>query len=188
MAVGRTSELISGMTFLGVRHEEEKTFIDLFAWPKPNKERFEKKLEDKLKQKRKSGISASLVYNDHIQVRDYFHDHITKIASILDLSLVTGVDDDLLIIEDEQQHYVYFGGMTRTLVYIACWMVVPFDFQNKPKLLFWFLNTYYAQQLESLEETEVNVKELEKYANLESRPVQVKQPSLYRSSSSGSES
>ena len=72
--------------------------------------------------------------------------------------------------DTKTESYVYFGGMTKTLVYVACWMVVPADYAPKPKLLFWFLNTYYAQQLESLEDTEVQIDLLEKCTDLSSSP------------------
>jgi hypothetical protein len=65
---------------------------------------------------------------------------------------------------------VYFGGMTSTLVYVACWMVVPMDYKSKPKLLFWFLNTFYVQQLQSLETTQVNIEQLEQNTDLTSSP------------------
>ena len=172
MAVGRTSELISGMTFLGIRHETDKETIDLLAWPQKNKDKFEKAIEDKLKENGSTsgGVSSSLVYDDHAEVKTYFENHINKIAKVLQLTLITDDRDDLLIVDGEREHYVYFGGMTATLVYIACWMVVPKDFEDKPKLLFWFLNTYYAQQLENLEDVPVNANQLEELTNLKESP------------------
>ena len=172
MAVGRTSELISGMTFLGIRHEKEKKTIDLLAWPKNSKDNFEKKIEEKLKEKagKIGGVSSSFVYDDHTQVKTYFDDNIKKIAEVLQLTLITEDKDDLLIIDSDTEYYVYFGGMTETLVYIACWMVVPHGFATQPKLLFWFLNTYYAQQLENLEGTHIDANALEKLTNLQGSP------------------
>ena len=172
MTVGRTSELISGMTFLGIRHEKDKKTIDLLAWPKESKEKFEKKIEEKLNEKAGDigGVSSSFVYDDHTEVKKYFETHIKEIAEVLHLTLVTEDKDDLLIIDSDTEHYVYFGGMTKTLVYIACWMVVPNDFVANPKLLFWFLNTYYAQQLENLEDIPVDADALEGLTNLQGSP------------------
>ena len=174
MTVGRTSELISGMTFLGIRHEPDKTTIDLLAWPKENKEMFEKKIEEKLKEKVdtiEAGTIAKMSSSAYdADVKTYFDTHIKKIANVLHLTLLTEDRDDLLIIYGDKEHYVYFGGMTKTLVYIACWMVVPNDFVANPKLLFWFLNTYYAQQLENLEDIPVDADALEGLTNLQGSP------------------
>ena len=174
MPVGRTSELISGMTFLGVRHEKTKTTIDLLAWPKASKDKFEAVLEEKFSIKTSGSVrmTSQMVFEndrDHEQVKTYFNAHITDITEALGLTCIT-TDEDLLIVDSTDESYVYFGGMTKTWVYVACWMVVPVDYTAKPKLLFWFLNTYYAQQLESLEETEVQIKLLEKCTDLSSSP------------------
>jgi hypothetical protein len=44
------------------------------------------------------------------------------------------------------------------------------DHTSKPKLLFWFLNTFYVQQLQSLEANEVNIANLEACTDLTSSP------------------
>ena len=184
MPAVRTSELISGMTFLGVRHEKTKTTIDLLAWPNKYKDKFVQALEEKFTAKNSgsANLSSSLVYandRDHDEVKQYFNANITKITDALALKCIT-TNEDLLIVDHtttdketgdtKTESYVYFGGMTKTLVYVACWMVVPVDYKAKPKLLFWFLNTYYAQQLESLEDTEVQIDLLEKCTDLSSSP------------------
>ena len=166
MSVGRTSELISGMTFLGIRHETNKDTIDLLAWPQKNKNKFEIAIENKLKEKGR----APAMSQEHIEVKKYFDGRIKDIAAVLDLTLMTEDGDDLLIVDGDKDHYVYFGGMTTTWVYIACWMVVPNDLQGNPKLLFWFLNTYYTQQLENLEDVHVDAKTLEQRTDLKNSP------------------
>jgi hypothetical protein len=161
MSEGRTSELISGMTFLGVRHDKNKVTIDLLPWPKESKDRFVAALEEKLK--------LAKIFSEYEGERQYFNEHITKITGPLGLTCIT-TDEDLLIVPGLKESYVYFGGMTSTLVYVACWMVVPSDYTSKPKLLFWFLNTFYVQQLQSLETTEVNIEQLEQNTDLSSSP------------------
>ena len=173
MPEGRTSELISGMTFLGVRHDKNKETIDLLPWPKESKDKFVTALEEKFKVTAKTTGDASLksemVYSEDEGAKQYFNENITKITGPLGLTCIT-TDEDLLIINGEKESYVYFGGMTSTLVYVACWMVVPMDYKSKPKLLFWFLNTFYVQQLQSLETTEVNIEQLEQNTDLSSSP------------------
>ena len=174
MPEGRTSELISGMTFLGVRHDRNKKTIDLLAWPKESKDRFVAELDKKFQSNGKQNnggaqLSATLVFSEDEATKQYFNDHITKITGPLGLTCIT-TDEDLLIINGEKESYVYFGDMTSTLVYVACWMVVPMDYKSKPKLLFWFLNTFYVQQLQSLEATEVNIAQLEQNTDLSSSP------------------
>lgn len=173
MPEGRTSELISGMTFLGVRHDRNKETIDLLAWPKESKDRFVAELEKKFKVTAKPTgdvtLTSEMVYSEDEGIKQYFNEHITKITGPLGLTCIT-TDEDLLIINGNNESYVYFGGMTNTLVYVACWMVVPSDQSLKPKLLFWFLNTFYVQQLQSLEATEVNIQKLEQNTDLSSSP------------------
>jgi hypothetical protein len=174
MPEGRTSELISGMTFLGVRHDRKKKTIDLLAWPKESKDRFVAELDEKFQSNGKQNnggaqLSASLVYSEDERVKEYFNARITDITGALGLTCIT-TDEDLLVVRGTNESYVYFGGMTSTLVYVACWMVVPIDHTSKPKLLFWFLNTFYVQQLQSLEATEVNIEQLEEITDLSSSP------------------
>ena len=175
MSEGRTSELISGMTFLGVRHDKTKTTIDLLAWPKASKDRFVAALDKKFEKitvKPNNGgavVKSSIEFSEEEGVKEYFNAHITDITEALGLTCIT-TDEDLLIVDSTDESYVYFGGMTKSLVYVACWMVVPSDKISSPKLLFWFLNTFYVQQLQSLEETEVNIKALEACTDLSNSP------------------
>ena len=183
--MGRTSELISAMTFLGIRHDSKKDHIDLVAWPKEDTEKFQTDLEVKLEASRKVNrptgdvrVSSSLVYgNDETSVKDYFSTHIKKVTDALALTALTEDDDQLLIMKSDTDHYVYFGGVTKTLVYISCWMVVPqyheTDPNIKPKLLFWFLNTLYVGQLQGLEDTAVDANRIEKQIDLKSIPVYI---------------
>ena len=182
--MGRTSELISAMTFLGIRHDSKKDHIDLVAWPKEDTEKFQADLEAKLKEfrtNRPTGelrVSSSMGFNenDDESVKDYFSTHIKKVTDALSLTALTEVDDQLLIIKSNTEHYVYFGGVTKkTLVYISCWMVVPEDHETNadsiPKLLFWFLNTLYVGQLQGLEDTAVDANRIEQQIDLKSIPV-----------------
>jgi hypothetical protein len=173
MPEGRTSELISGMSFLGVRHDKTKKTIDLLPWPKENKDKFVAELEKKIKVTAKTTgdvvLKSEVVISEDEGAKQYFNKNIKKITGPLGLTCIT-TDEDLLIINGENESYVYFGGMTETLVYVACWMVVPMDYQSKPKLLFWFLNTFYVQQLQGLEATEVDIGKLEQCADLTSSP------------------
>ncbi len=173
MSEGRTSELISGMTFLGVRHDRNKKTIDLLAWPKESKDRFVAELDEKFKMTAKTtgdgSVTSEMVYSEDEGVKEYFNTHITDITEALGLTCIT-TDKDLLVVHGENESYVYFGGMTKTLVYVACWMVIPSNQKLKPKLLFWFLNTFYVQQLQSLEATEVNIVTLEASTDLSSSP------------------
>jgi hypothetical protein len=163
------------MTFLGVRHEKTKTTIDLLAWPKASKDSFVAALDEKFEKitvKPNNGgvvVNSSLEYSEEEGVKKYFNTHITQITDALGLTCIT-TDKDLLIVDSTDESYVYFGGMTKTLVYVACWMVVPMDYKSKPKLLFWFLNTFYVQQLQGLEATEVDIGKLEECADLTSSP------------------
>jgi hypothetical protein len=161
MSEGRTSELISGMTFLGVRHDKSKTTIDLLAWPKASKDRFVAALD--------SQLSSNVIRQDHEGAKEYFNKHVKNITQALGLTCIT-TDEDLLVVNGTNESYVYFGGMTKTLVYVACWMVVPGDYIAKPKLLFWFLNTFYVQELQSLEDTQVDINTLEACTDLRSSP------------------
>jgi hypothetical protein len=52
-------------------------------------------------------------------------------------------------------------------------MVVPNDFKANPNLLFWFLNTFYAQQLESLEDIHVDAKQLDVETDLTNTPIMI---------------
>lgn len=175
MSEGRTSELISGMTFLGVRHEKSKATIDLLAWPKASKDRFVAALDKKFEGKTakvnsgESQLSPTIVIPEYEGVKQYFNDHITVITGVLGLTCIT-TDEDLLIVDGANESYVYFGGMTKTLVYVACWMVVPSDHTSKPKLLFWFLNTFYVQELQALEANDVKINALEACTDLRSSP------------------
>jgi hypothetical protein len=176
MSEGRTSELISGMTFLGVRHDKNKETIDLLPWPKESKDRFvaelDKKFEKIAVKPNNNGdvtLSASLEFSEDERVKEYFNKHIENITRALGLTCIT-TDEDLLVVNGTKEDYVYFGGMTETLVYVACWMVVPADYVTKPKLLFWFLNTFYVQELQSLEATQVNINALEACTDLRSSP------------------
>ena len=183
--MGRTSELISAMTFLGIRHDSTKEHIDLVAWPKRDTEQFQADLEAKLEASRKVNrptgdvrVSSSLVYeNDDESVKNYFSAHIKEVTNALSLTALTEDDDQLLIMKSETDHYVYFGGVTKTLVYISCWMVVPQDHITnpdiKPKLLFWFLNTLYVGQLQGLEDTAVDANRMERHIDLKSIPVYI---------------
>jgi hypothetical protein len=162
------------MTFLGVRHDKNKKTIDLLPWPKESKDKFVAELDEKFQSNRKQNIggaqlSSSLVYSEDEGVKQYFNEKITDITGALGLTCIT-TDEDLLIVHGKNESYVYFGGMTSTLVYVACWMVVPSDYTSKPKLLFWFLNTFYVQQLQSLEATEVDIAKLEACTDLTSSP------------------
>lgn len=174
MPEGRTSELISGMTFLGVRHDAQKPSIDLLAWPKESKDRFVAALDKKFEKitvKPNNGgavVNTSVEFSEEEGVKEYFIAHITAITEALGLTCIT-TDEDLLIVDSTDESYIYFGGMTKTLVYVACWMVVA-DNTPDPKLLFWFLNTFYVQQLQSLEATEVNIEKLEACTDLRSSP------------------
>jgi hypothetical protein len=181
MPEGRTSELISGMSFLGVRHDKNKETIDLLPWGKKSKDRFVVELEKKFNiyiggaSVGGAELKSDMVYEkidegpDKETVKKIFNANITEITNALDLKCIT-TDEDLLFINGEEECYVYFGGMTSTLVYVACWMVVPTDSKSKPKLLFWFLNTFYVQQLQSLEANEVNIANLEACTDLTSSP------------------
>ena len=184
--MGRTSELISAMTFLGIRHDQKKKYIDLVAWPKEDTEKFQADLEAKLEASRKVNrptgevrLSSSVGYynDDEISVKDYFSTHIKKVTDALSLTALTEVDDQLLIMKGDTEHYVYFGGVTKTLVYISCWMVVPQDHETNadsiPKLLFWFLNTLYVGQLQGLEDTAVDANMIERQIDLKSIPVYI---------------
>jgi hypothetical protein len=175
MPEGRTSELISGMTFLGVRHEKSKATIDLLAWPKASKDRFVAALDKKFEKntvklnRGDSQLTSTLEIPEDEGVLQYFNDHITDITGTLGLTCIT-TDEDLLIVDGANESYVYFGGMTKTLVYVACWMVVPSDKVSRPKLLFWFLNTFYVQELQALEASDVKINELEACTDLRSSP------------------
>ena len=182
--MGRTSELISAMTFLGIRHDSTKDHIDLVAWPKEYTEKFQADLEEKLQGSRTANttgelrMSSSLVYeNDDESVKQYFSAHITEVTDALALTALTEADDHLLIMKSDKEHYVYFGGVTKTLVYISCWMVVPQEHilnpNIKPKLLFWFLNTLYVGQLQGLEDTAVDANRMERHIDLKSIPVYI---------------
>jgi hypothetical protein len=162
------------MTFLGVRHEKSKATIDLLAWPKASKDRFVAALDKKFEKntvklnRADSQLSSTIVIPED-EIKQYFNDHITDITGALGLTCIT-TDKDLLVVHGENESYVYFGGMTSTLVYVACWMVVPTDHTSKPKLLFWFLNTFYVQELQSLEDTQVDINTLEACTDLRSSP------------------
>ena len=111
---------------------------------------------------------------ENTKVKAFFEKHIDKIIKVLNLTLIP--QKDFLIVESNTDYFVYFGAMTKTWVYVACWMVVSKkDIEDdnadaKPKLLFWFLNTYYVQQLQSLEQTKINVTELERLTDLQTSP------------------
>ena len=188
--MGHTSELISAMTFLGIRHDSKKDHIDLVAWSKEDTAKFQADLEAKLeafsrnvKVPADSRVSSSLGYNDdgETSVKDYFSANIKKVIDALSLTALTEDDDQLLIMKSDTDHYVYFGGVTKTLVYISCWMVVPQDHITnpdiKPKLLFWFLNTLYVGQLQGLEDTAVDANRIERQIDLKSIPVYINKQS-----------
>jgi len=156
--MSRTSDLISAMTFLGIQHDPKKAHIDLRAWPKEITTKFVSDLDKKFRENREpSDVEES--------VKQYFSQHINAVIQALSLTALTAADDDLLIMKSGTDHYVYFGGITETLVYISCWMVVPNEHQNnpdiKPQILFWFLNTLYVGQLNGLEETTVDANRIE---------------------------
>jgi len=179
--MGRTSDLISAMTLLGIHHDKNRPHIDLVAWSPEDTVQFQRDLEVKFQASplkngpAGSGLKASLDFDDDASVRRYFTDHIALVTDALRLTALTEYDDDLLIMKSKTDHYVYFGGVTKTLVYISCWMVVPEEHETepeiKPKLLFWFLNTLYVGQLQGLGETAVDANMIEQQIDLNSIPV-----------------
>jgi len=174
--MGRTSDLISAMTFLGIHHDPTKPHIDLVAWSKKNTDQFQADLEEKFKETRSAGTQVrALLGHDEASVKQYFSNHINAVTEALSLTALTEDGDELLIMKSGTDHYVYFGGVTRTLVYISCWMVVPKQHETnpdiKPKLLFWFLNTLYVGQLQGLGETAVDANRIDKQIDLKSIPV-----------------
>lgn len=156
--MSRTSDLISAMTFLGIQHDPKKDYIDLRAWPKETTTKFVSDLDEKFN---REGESSDVEES----VQKYFSQHINAVIQALSLTALTAADDDLLIMKSGKDHYVYFGGITDTLVYISCWMVVPNKHQInpdiKPQILFWFLNTLYVGQLNGLEKTTVDANRIE---------------------------
>jgi hypothetical protein len=149
-------------------------FIDLYAWDEAHKERFEKRLENKiLRAKRtfdlENSAQVTKVVTDakghhaaeKAKLHQYFNTHIDKIAGALELTPVTEASDKILFIATKARDhfFVYFGAMTAAMVHIACWMVVPAAALvsgadaaiHKPRICFWMLNTFYAQQMAALE-------------------------------------
>ena len=91
-------------------------------------------------------------------LRRYLHARLPDIVKLLDLTLVTDIDDDhLLTVKRNNAYFVYFGGMTKEYIHVVCWLRVPrqdnkivFDLSTKPQIFFWLLHSSYAQELEAL--------------------------------------
>ncbi len=168
--MGHTSDLISAMTFLGIHHDPKRKHIDLVAWSLEDTVKFQTDLEAKFKAKRFNEDATT-----ELMVKDYFLTHVKEVTDALRLTALTEADDHLLIMKSKTDYYVYFGGVTKTLVYISCWMVVPKEYETdsdiKPKLLFWFLNTLYVGQLQGLGETAVDADRIEQEIDSKSIPV-----------------
>jgi hypothetical protein len=168
------SEMISRMSFVGLSHYALRPSIDLYAWDEAHKERFQERLDKKiLRGKRtfdwnesaqvtKVVTHAKQVHAaEKVKLREYFNTHIEKIAGALELTPVTEASDKFLFIPTKARDhfFVYFGAMTAAMVHIACWMVVPAAAlvsvqaaaAHKPRICFWMLNTFYAQQMAALE-------------------------------------
>jgi hypothetical protein len=166
--------MISRMSFVGLSHDALRPSIDLYAWDEGHKAIFEARLENKiLREARKFDPNQSAKVNkivsdakqvhatDKAKLQQYFKTHIEKIAAALKLTPVTESSDNILFIATKKRDhfFVYFGAMTETMVHIACWMVVPADalmspeaaVAHKPRICFWMLNTFYAQQMAALE-------------------------------------
>jgi hypothetical protein len=178
------SEMISRMSFVGLSHDATRDFVDLYAWDEGHKASFEERLENKiLREARKFDSNQSAKVNkivsdakrDHAaekaKLQQYFNTHIKNIAEALELTPVTEASDNILFIPTKARDhfFVYFGAMTATMVHIACWMVVPETAlvspeaaaAHKPRICFWMLNTFYAQQMTALE-NEGDTKDIDK--------------------------
>jgi hypothetical protein len=173
-APGSQSEMISRMSFVGLSHDAKRDFVDLYAWDEAHKERFQERLDKKiLREARKfdwnESAQVTKVVSDAKQLHaaekaklwEYFNTHIENIAVALELTPVTEASDKILFIPTKARDhfFVYFGAMTAAMVHIACWMVVPAAalmspeaaVAHKPRICFWMLNTFYAQQMAALE-------------------------------------
>jgi hypothetical protein len=185
------SEMISRMSFVGLSHDAKRDFVDLYAWDEAHKERFQERLDKKiLREARKFDWNesaqvtkvVSVAKRDHAveksKLQQYFAKNIPGIAAALKLTPVTESSDNILFIATKKRDhfFVYFGAMTETMVHIACWMVVPADalmspeaaVAHKPRICFWMLNTFYAQQMTALENNgdQRDIDELDTVLNL----------------------
>ena len=179
------------MSFIGLSHVERRVSIDLYAWDEAHKARFEERLEKKiLRTARKFDflrpeqvtkvLDAAKKKHERVktELQRYFKAHIKGIADALQLTPVTEEGDHILFIptKSRDNFFVYFGAMTKSMVHIACWMVVPTEAlgeaadagAHKPRICFWMLNTSYAQQMAALENDgeEKNIDKLEQVLDL----------------------
>ena len=95
--------------------------------------------------------------NKKSALRAYLSRVVPPIAEQLHLTMVTDLrTDHLLTVKEENEWFVYFGAMTKTLIHVACWLQIPLDehiqcvVSESPKIFFWVLHTSYAQELEAL--------------------------------------
>jgi len=190
-APGSQSDMISRMSFVELIDEDTRHVVDLYAWDEGHKARFQARLEKKIlraarefdfKQSKQVTAVVDAAKSFHaankIKLQEYFNTHIEKIAAALKLTPVTESSDKILFIKTKARDhfFVYFGAMTETMVHIACWMVVPAaalvsgaDTANhKPRICFWMLNTFYAQQMTALENNgdQKDIDELDAVLNL----------------------
>jgi len=99
--------------------------------------------------------------NTKNELRKYLQDKVQLLANEFKYTVVTDFENDhLLRVFHDDKCFVYFGAMTKNLIHVACWLLIPMhdgeiDIHAKPKIVFWVLHASYAQELEALSDLEM---------------------------------